>query len=80
MDTIEVKMPSYPALRFVAQRGRGLVLLLAALIAVAGFGLSLASGMPLRAFAWLLAGVAIFAIGRVLVELVELITDMLLPK
>jgi hypothetical protein len=80
MDVIEVKMPNYPALRFVAQHGRQLVWVIAALVVVAGAGLSLSSGTPLRAVAWLLAGVVVLAVGRVLVELVELITDMLLPK
>jgi hypothetical protein len=80
MDVIEVKMPNYPALRFVAQHGRQLAWVIAALVVVAGAGLSLSSGAPLRAVAWLLAGVVVLAVGRVLVELVELITDMLLPK
>ena len=80
MDAIEVRMPSYPALQFVAQHGRSVVFVLAVVTIVGGAAWGFVSGAQLGIVAWLLAGVAVFAIGRVLVELVELITDMLLPK
>jgi hypothetical protein len=80
MDPIEIKQPSYPALSIVARHGRPLAMVVAVLIVVAGGGLSLAEGATLRALAWLVAGIAVYAISRVLVELIEVITEMLLPK
>lgn len=80
MEPIEIKQPSYPALLFVAKHGRSLAVIIAVLIVLAGGAESLSDGTPLRALAWLVAGIAVYALGRVLVELIEVITEMLLPK
>lgn len=80
MESIEIKQPTYPALAFVAKHGRAMALAAGVLVAVAGGGLSLIQGTPMWAIAWLVAGAAAFAVGRVLVELIEIISEMLLPK
>lgn len=80
MDQIKVNMPSYPMLRLVASHGRWTMTLVGALLLAGAVLCGFASTPPVVPWAVGVAAVVVFVVGRILVELVELITDMLLPK
>ena len=73
-------MDAYPLLNFLVQHGRKLALVLGALTFVIGAIASVEQG----AWLWALAGagcaVVIYGFVASFAELVQLVTDMLLPK
>ncbi|WP_026639201.1 hypothetical protein [Bordetella petrii] len=80
MQPLPLNIPHYPMLRFVARRGRGLVLIIAAAMLLAGLAMAWQMASVIPGAVVIVAAVVVFVVGRALVEMVELITDMLLPK
>ncbi|MEP9356115.1 hypothetical protein ABLE93_21310 [Xanthobacter sp. KR7-65] len=80
MDTLPLNIPHYPMLRFVTRHGRVLVTLAAILLLAAGLVMIQQMTDWVPGLACVVLGVIVFVVGRTLVEMVELITDMLLPK
>ncbi|MBO9354538.1 hypothetical protein GG851_11090 [Bordetella petrii] len=80
MQALPLNIPHYPMLRFVARHGRNLVLAIAIGLLAAGLAMvwQMASAIPGAIV--IAAAVMVFVVGRALVEMVQLITDMLLPK
>ncbi|WP_235202744.1 hypothetical protein [Bordetella bronchiseptica] len=72
--------PRYPMLRFVARHGRNLVLAIAIVLLAAGVAMLAQMPSAIPGAIAIGAAVVVFVVGRALVEMVELITDMLLPK
>ncbi|PLC53955.1 hypothetical protein CR155_11030 [Pollutimonas nitritireducens] len=80
METMSLNIPRYPMLRFVARHGRNLMLAVAVMLAVVGLAIGWQAASVIFASAAVILSVVVFVIGRALVEMVELIADMLLPK
>ncbi len=81
METpLPLNIPQYPMLRFIALHGRHLVLAIAVLLLIAGLVMTLRMTVAMPGIMTIVLAVAVFVVGRALVEMVELITDMLLPK
>lgn len=80
MPALPLNVPHYPMLRFVARRGRRLVLAVAIVLLAAGIAMLVQMPSAVPGAITIVAAVIVFVIGRALVEMVELITDMLLPK
>lgn len=80
MPALPLNIPHYPMLRFVARRGRRLVLAVAIVLLAAGVAMLVQMPSAVPGAIAIVAAVIVFVIGRALVEMVELITDMLLPK
>jgi len=80
MQALPLNIPHYPMLRFVARHGRNLVLAIAIGLLAAGLAMvwQMASAIPGAIV--IAAAMMVFVVGRALVEMVQLITDMLLPK
>ncbi|ARP78550.1 hypothetical protein [Bordetella genomosp. 6] len=80
MQALPLNVPHYPMLRFVARHGRNLVLAIAIVLLAAGVAMLVQMPSAIPGAIAIVAAVIVFVIGRALVEMVELITDMLLPK
>jgi len=80
MDSLPLNMPNYPMLRFVAKHGRNLIALVSICLLIAGLFLIISLDWLTGGVISIILSVFVFVIGRALVEMVELITDMLLPK
>lgn len=80
MQALPLNVPHYPMLRFVARHGRNLVLAIAIALLAAGVAMLVQMPSAIPGAIAIVAAVIVFVIGRALVEMVELITDMLLPK
>lgn len=80
MPALPLNVPHYPMLRFVARHGRNLVLAIAIALLAAGVAMLVQMPSAIPGAIAIVVAVIVFVIGRALVEMVELITDMLLPK
>lgn len=78
-EPLPLNIPHYPMLRFLARHGRNLVMLLAALIVLASLIVTLLVSW-LAGIIVVGSGIIVLVVCRALVEMLELITDMLLPK
>lgn len=80
MPDLPLNIPSYPMLRFMTRHGRVLVAVVAVVLLVIGVIMALATGAGMAGLVCIVLGGVVFVVGRIMVELIELITDMLLPK
>ena len=85
MEALPLNIPRYPMLRFVAQRGRHHVPVVAILMLVAGLAMALQTaaliaGVIMVLFIIMVLAIFVFAAGRAPAGMVELITDKLPPK
>lgn len=80
MDALPLNMPKYPMLRFVARHGRNLIALISICLLIVGLFLIINMDLLIGGIITLILSLLFYIIGRALVEMVELITDMLLPK
>lgn len=80
MQALPLNIPHYPMLRFVARHGRNLVLAIAIGLLAVGLAMVWQMAPVIPGAIVVAAAVVVFVVGRALVEMVELITDMLLPK
>ena len=80
METLPLNVPHYPMLRFIARYGRGLVLAISVLLFLAGVMMAIQTASATPGVIALLLAVVVYVVGRALVEMVQLISDMLLPK
>lgn len=80
MESMNLNIPHYPMLRFVVRHGTWLAYAISICVVIAVIAAGLALGAGPAAGLGVVSGVVVFAVVRTLVELVQLITDMLLPK
>jgi len=80
MDALPLNMPKYPMLRFVSRHGRNLIALISICLLIVGLFLIINMDLLIGGIITLILSLMFYIIGRALVEMVELITDMLLPK
>lgn len=80
MNDIPSGVPSYPMLALVVRHGNWISAVAAVVIALVALAWSYIPGSVIVAIGGVLVALGIFVLGRTLVELVHLITDMLLPK
>ena len=73
-------MKEYPAIKWMVSHGRKLALAVLAISTAAGIYTYMRTGVPEFVVAGAALGVAGFAVVRIGTELIELITDMLLPQ
>jgi hypothetical protein len=80
MEPMNLNIPSYPMLAFIARHGGWLSLIVSAAVVIGGVFLTVTAGALSYTFAGVVGGAFVFIVARTLVEMVRLITDMLLPK
>lgn len=80
MEALPLNMPKFPMLRFVARHGRNLIALISICLLIVGLFLIINMDLLIGGIITLILSLLSYIIGRALVEMVELITDMLLPK
>ena len=73
-------MKKYPALEWIARHGRMLAPAVAAVFIAAGVYIYVRTGIPESIAAGAMLGIAGFGITRAATELIEVITEMLLPR
>lgn len=73
-------MKTYPAMRWMAMHGRKLAPAVAVLIVISGIYGYIRTAIPEFAVGGVLLGLASFGILRVVTELIEVLTEMLLPS
>ena len=73
-------MKEYPALKWMVKNGRRLALAVLVLCIAGGIYASVRTGVPELAVAGAVLGVMGFAVVRVGTELIELVSDMLMPQ
>ena len=80
MKPLNLNIPHYPMLRLVVRHGPWLAYVIGIGVFIAAFvTLPILGAVPTVGLG-IAAGVVVFVVARTLVELVQLITDMLLPK
>ena len=80
MEPMPLNIPHYPMLRFIARHGRRLVFAIALALLVVGLIMLPQVDTRLAGVVVIVVSGVVMVVGRALVEMVELITDMLLPK
>ncbi len=73
-------MKEYPALKWMVKNGRRLALAVLVLCIAAGIYAYVRTGVPELVVAGAVLGVMGFAVVRVGTELIELVSDMLMPQ
>jgi len=80
MESLPLNIPRYPMLRFIARHGRRLVLAITIVLFIIGLIMAAQADMRTLGIIVIVLSAGVMVVGRALVEMVELITDMLLPK
>jgi hypothetical protein len=80
LEPLSLNIPRYPMLRGVVRHGGWLSIVAAVVVLAVTLAAAVRSQSVVVGAVGVLASTAVFVIGRLVVELVTLVTDMLLPK